>query len=78
MGLPSEKIFQAVKRIRKDSNKSLNSEAIELAYSKKWINNWEYNFYTDTFRKRLLTESQRLKKKQINDKILFKINEDRK
>ncbi len=78
MGLPSEKIFQAVKRIRKDSEKSLNSETIELAYSKNWINDWEYKFYIDTLRKRLLTENQGLKRKQINEKVLFKINKDRK
>jgi len=78
IGLPSEKIFQAVKRIRKDSGKSLNIEAIELAYSKDWINSWEYEFYIDTFRKRLLTEKQGLKRKQINEKILYKINKDRK
>lgn len=78
MGLPSEKIFQAVKRIRKDNEKSLNGEAIELTYSKDWINKWEYDFYTDTFKKRLLTEKQALKRKQINEKILLKINKDRK
>jgi len=78
IGLPSEKIFQAVKRIRKDSEKSLNIEAIELAYSKDWINNWEYEFYINTFRKRLLTENQGLKRKQINEKILLKINKEKK
>jgi len=78
IGLPSEKIFQAVKRIRKNSGKSLNIEAIELAYSKDWINSWEYEFYIDTFGKRLLTEKQGLKRKQINEKILYKINKDRK
>ncbi len=78
MGLPSEKIFQAVKRIRKDCEKSLNCEAIELAYSKDWINNWEYDFYIDTFRKRLLTKKQALKRKQINEKILLNINKERK
>ncbi len=78
MGLPSEKIFQAVKRVRKDSEKSLNSESIELAYSKDWINNWEYEFYIDTFRKRRLSEKQTLKRKQINEKILANINKDKK
>ena len=58
LGLPSDKIFQAVKRVRKDNEKSLNSEAIELAYSKKWINSWEYKFYNDIFRKRSLSEKQ--------------------
>lgn len=78
LGLPSEKIFQAVKRIRKNSEKSLNSEAIELAYSKNWINNWEYKFYNDTFRKRSLSEKQVSIKKQINEKILTNINKDKK
>ncbi len=78
IGLPSGKIFQAVKRIRKDREKSLNSETIDLAYSKNWINDWEYKFYIDTIRKRLLTENQGLKRRQINEKILFKINKDRK
>lgn len=78
MGLPSEKIFQAVKRIRKDIDKSLNCEAIELAYSKDWINEWEYKFYADTLKKRLLTEKQASKRKQINEKILLNINKERK
>jgi len=78
MGLPSEKIFQAVKRVRKDSEKSLNRETIELACSKDWINDWEYEFYIDTLRKRRLTEKQTLKRKQINEKILANINKDKK
>ncbi len=32
--LPSEKIFQAIKRARKDNTKSLNSAAIDHAYEK--------------------------------------------
>ncbi len=38
------------KLMRKNIKNSLNGEAIELAYSKKWINTWEYDFYVDTFR----------------------------
>lgn len=74
IGLPSDKIFQAIKRIKKDDCKSLNGEAIELAYSKNWISQWEYNFYCDTFRKRKLSDKQMLKRKQINEKVLFKMN----
>ena len=37
IGLPSDKIFQAVKRIQKDEQKSLNIEAIQHAYDKGWI-----------------------------------------
>ena len=78
IGLPSDKIFQAVKRVRKDGEKGLNGEAIELAYSKKWINDWEYNFYIDTFRKRKLSENQLSKRRQINEKVLLKINKNNK
>ncbi|MBJ6926973.1 hypothetical protein JG631_19165, partial [Vibrio cholerae] len=34
IGLPSDKIFQAIKRVRKDDQKSLNAEAIFHAYDK--------------------------------------------
>lgn len=78
IGLPSDKIFQAVKRVRKDGGKGLNGETIELAHSKKWINNWEYTFYVDTFKKRKLSEKQLIIRRQINEKVLFKINKDKK
>jgi hypothetical protein len=77
IGLPTDKIFQAVKRIRKDGGKSLNGEAIKLAYSKKWINKWEFDFYEDTFRKRKLSDKQIQKRKQINEKILLNISKDK-
>ena len=77
IGLPTDKIFQAVKRIRKDGGKSLNREAIKLAYSKKWINNWEFGFYEDTLRRRKLSDKQILKRKQINEKVLLKISKDK-
>jgi hypothetical protein len=76
MGLPSDLIFQAVKRIKKDIEKSLNGEAIELAYSKNWINSWEYEFYCDTSRKRNLSEKQMTTRIKINEKILSKIKKD--
>lgn len=70
IGLPSDKIFQAVKRVRKDEAKSLNSEAIDHAYNKGWINDWEKDFYFNIMRKRKLTTKQRTKKLQINAKML--------
>jgi hypothetical protein len=69
IGLPSDKIFQAIKRVRKDNEKSLNAEAIEYAYSRGWINDWERNFYLDNMRKRNLTSKQLAKKIQINEKL---------
>jgi hypothetical protein len=78
IGLPSDKIFQAVKRVRKDGGKGLNGEAIELVHFKKWINDWEYKFYVETFRKRKLSEKQLIMRRQINEKVLFKINKYKK
>jgi len=70
IGLPSDKIFQAVKRIRKDTSKSLNTEAIRHALHRKWINEWESSFYLDVMRKRDLTPKQHAKKLEINERVL--------
>lgn len=69
MGLSSDKIFQAIKRVRKDNQKSLNAEAINYAHNKNWINDWEKEFYLDVMRKRKLSEKQLNKKIQINTKL---------
>jgi len=69
IGLPSDKIFQAVKRIRKNSTKSLNAEAIQHAFEKKWISEWEKNFYFNIWRKKNLSPKQAAIKIQINEKV---------
>ena len=46
VGLPSDKIFQAVKRVRKDKERSLNGEAIGYAFQRGCINEWEKKFYS--------------------------------
>ncbi|MFQ5786713.1 MAG: hypothetical protein ACE5H1_01905 [Thermodesulfobacteriota bacterium] len=73
IGLPSDKIFQAVKKVGKDKKKSLNSETISYAYEKGWINNWEYNFSLNTMRKRNLSIKQLHFRKKINEKMLFNL-----
>jgi len=70
IGLPSDKIFQAVKRIRKDTEKSLNSEALQYALEHRWISEWEKDFYCDIMRKRNLSPKQAVKKNEINEKFL--------
>src|SRR5690606_16058714 len=70
LGLPSNDIFSAMKKIKKDVEKSINAATLRYAFEKKWINTWEFDFYTDIFRKRNLTDKQTQKKKQINQKIL--------
>jgi len=68
--LPSDLIFQAVKRIQDDEEKAINIETINHAYQKGWINNWERTFYINTWRKRQLTAAQKNTRIQINEKVL--------
>ena len=69
LDLESDKIFQAVKRVRKDNERALNSEAIEYGFSKGWINDWERRFYLDTMRKKKLSSKQKSKRIKINEKF---------
>jgi hypothetical protein len=73
IGLPSDKIFQAVKRIRKDQSKSLNAEAIQHAFERRWISEWEKRFYFDIMRKRNLSAKQVAKKIDINQRVLARM-----
>ena len=77
LGLPSDKIFQGINRIAQDNERSLNTEAIDHAHRKGWINDWERKFYFDTMRKRNLSGKQREKRIQINDKVLGLIARNR-
>lgn len=71
IGLPSDLIFQAVKRVKIDNQKSLNAEAIQHAYERGWINEWEYNFSIDTMHKRTLTTKQLQTRMKVNEKTLI-------
>lgn len=71
--LPSDLIFQAVKRIQNDIERAINVATIRHAYKKGWINDWEKNFYMDTWRKRKLSGAQHMKRVQINKKVLANI-----
>lgn len=70
MGLPSDKIFAGLKRVRKNDEAALNVAAAEHAKAKGWINDWEYGFLIDTARKRKLSAAQMKKRQQINARVL--------
>ncbi len=70
LGLPSDKIFAAIKRISDDNWSALNAEAIAHAHQRRWINDWERKFYMSTWRKRKLSGKQEEKRFQINNKVL--------
>lgn len=77
LGLPSDRIFQAINRISKGNTKALNAEAISHAYEKGWINDWERKFYLDTMRKRTLSTGQLEKRIEINTKLLKNVSRNR-
>jgi hypothetical protein len=70
----SDKIFRSVAKIRKDIEKSVNAETLELAIRNRWISANEYKFYMDILRKRNLSDKQLAWKKSINQKIGNKVN----
>lgn len=70
LGVRSDLIFTALKRIRKDPEKSLNADAIAFFRQRKLLTDWEYGFLRDTMRKRSLSEKQLNVRRRINEKIL--------
>jgi len=74
--IPSTKrIFDSYKRVQRDITKAFNNDLINLVYEKGIINDWEYDFYIDTWRKRKLTYKQMKKRVSINKKILGRLND---
>jgi len=74
LNLPSDKIFQAVKRVKVDGDKALNAEAIQHAHQKGWMNDWERDFSLNTMRKRQLTGKQLQKRREINARVLERMS----
>jgi hypothetical protein len=70
MGLPSDTIFQSVKRVQDDITRSFGVDTLNLALSHDWINEWEYGFCKRLQKKRKLSVKQLNKKLEINNKIL--------
>jgi len=65
------KVFNALKK-----NK-INKLMIEMAMEKNWINDWEYNFLKDVWRKRKLSEKQKIKVTMLKERLLRKFKEDK-
>jgi hypothetical protein len=62
LGLPSDFIFNAIRRVSSDEEHALNAETIKHAFKSGWINEWERRFSIDTMRKRSLSERQLAKR----------------
>lgn len=70
LGIRSDLIFSALKRIKKDLHKSLNTDAIVFFYQAKAINDWEYRFLQDTKDKRNLSVAQVRTRQKLNQRIV--------
>ncbi len=67
-------VFNAVKKVKKNPTASLSSKAVEYFRERGWLNDWEFKFYLDVFRRRTkMSEKQWMHKQRINEKILSKI-----
>ena len=70
LGFRSDLIFQSLKRIRRDLDKSIGEDATVFFFDRGIISEWEYNFQQSTMRKRNLTDKQLASRRKINTKIL--------
>ena len=73
LGIGSNKMFNSLKKIRKDISKSVSSTLIEFAHEKGVLNDWEKNFYLDIWKKRRVSAKQKEKKERINKKLLMEL-----
>ena len=77
LGLPSDKILTALARVLKAVERAVGPETVEHAHRLRWISDWERHFYLDTWRKRTLTDSQLVKRVEINRRILRRTQRSR-
>jgi hypothetical protein len=70
LGIRSDLIFSALKRIRKDITKALNEDAIAFFHRANIINQWEYGFLQNTKKKRNLSAAQMRTRVGLNQRII--------
>ena len=73
LGINSEIFFSSLRRVSNDNEASFNEATLEYAHGQNIINDWELKFYHSVWRKRKLSQKQREKKQQINEKILARL-----
>lgn len=70
LGIRSDRLFDSIKKIKKEPRKSVNEDMLSYAYQRGWLGQWEYKFYSDIILKRVLSYKQEGIKYKINNKIL--------
>lgn len=70
LGLESEALFRGIRRIRQDITKSMGADLAVWLFERRLITQWEYEFQSNTTRKRNLSDKQLHHRQQINRKAL--------
>jgi hypothetical protein len=70
IGIQTQQIFDGLRRVGKFNNLSLNAACIVFFRERGVLTDWEYEFLSDTFRRRTLTGKQLAQRQQINRRIL--------
>lgn len=63
-------IFNDIKKQKQCESNRLSKETLVFCCNYGYINEWEYNFYTNIYTRRSLTEKQMSKYIHINKKVL--------
>lgn len=69
-GISKSKHFDAIRRVQKDTTKPFNPACLDEALNNGIINEDEYRFYINTWRKRNLTDQEKEWRISINERIL--------
>jgi len=77
IGLPSELIFDGLKRVSKDQSKALNAEAARYVLQQGWISRDDFDFVISTCRKRVLSIPQMTRRRGINAAMVELLNRPR-
>lgn len=70
IGLSSDKLFAAIKRVKANIEMPFNAEVIEYAFKKGYMDEKERIFYIETWRKRTLSPKQIGWRASINRRVL--------
>ena len=68
--MESEALFRGIRCLRKDISKSMGADLAVWLFERGLISKWEYDFQSDTIRKRSLSDKQLHHRQQINQKAL--------
>ena len=70
MGIRSDLIFSSIKKVKCDISKSLSAKSVEFFHDNGVINDYEYQFCCNTYRKKNLSDRQLDVRIKINNKVL--------